>query len=209
MLQRTTVYAAFFIVLPVMILWLILPYFDPTRIVSETPKAAPQWVEDGRHYSTCDEAMSGTPMPDSSVLIGQERAARIGAGVIETQTTLSSANGGGIVVFHPSLVSRTFADGQARLAWVYGQGRMTDKYSMMGIADFVYIDAKTGDPLLLIKDMFVGDPNFTCSALSFPQGILQKMTIIFYGIVITIAYLLVASITVIIVLRRTAPSEDR
>ena len=153
--------------LPIVILWVSLYYFNPARIVSEVPEVAPRWIEDGHQYETCSAAMSGTPVSHQTVAIDSARAKRIGVGVIESQTNLVDIQGGGIVRIGPSLVQRQFADGQSRLAWLYAEGKQTGSIGMDVYADFVYIDAITGAPLLLIKDMHAGDPNFTCPMLTF------------------------------------------
>src|SRR5260221_6017538 len=129
------------ILLPVVILWKILPYFDPGRILPKTPADPPKWVEDGRHYFTCSEAMSGTPAQGHAVAIDVTRAITIGAGSIESQTniviTCSNSNHN-LVSVEPRLVERQFPDGQSRLAWVYGEGCVTDKISMSAKVEIVY-----------------------------------------------------------------------
>ena len=179
------------VLLPVAIFWVILSYFDPTRIVADKSQTTPRWVEDGRRYGTCTEAMSGTRVPNRPVAVDEVRAARIGAGVIESQTNLYTIAGRNVTVFPPVLVERLFPDGQSHLAWVYGQGSITDQYAMIAWAEFVYIDAATGEPLLLIKDMFAGDPNFTCSQLFLSEYLGKRITLYLGGTLVTGLYLLI------------------
>jgi hypothetical protein len=62
----------------------------------------------------------------------------------------------------PKLVWATFPDGERRLAWyqvvILDDGGAT----LMGRAAAVYLDARTGEPLVLITDVVVGDPWMTC-----------------------------------------------
>jgi len=205
MLPRTIrlVIAVLLVLLPVVLFWVILPYFDPARIVADKFHPTPRWVEDGRRYGTCTEAMRGTRMPNRLVDVDEIRAARIGAGVIESQTNLYTIAGRNVTVFPPVLVERSFPDGQSRLAWVYGQGRITDQYAMSAWAEFVYIDAATGEPLLLIKDMFAGDPNFTCSQLFLSDDWVKQVTLYFGGILVTGLYLLIVGGAALFLRRRS------
>src|SRR5258707_4045607 len=158
--------------------------------------------------------MSGTPVSWRLVNIDETSAEAIGTGTIESQTdirNICSSSNHGVVSFQPQLVERQFADGQTRLAWVYGEGCITDKIYMSAKAEFVYLDAATGAPLLLIKDMFAGDPSFTCLPLSpmtppHYQQIVQGVQRLFVGVGITVAYL-VAVITVALVLRRRRKAQ--
>jgi hypothetical protein len=190
----------FLILLPVVIFWAILPYFDPTRIVAEAPRTAPKWI-DKANYGTCTDAMSGTPVTNQPVNIDGNRAARIGAGVIERQTDMRTILGNYPVVFKPVLLRREFPDGQLHLAWVYGQGSVTDNIGMSARVAFVYIDAATGDPLLLI-DMFVGDPSFTCSYLIHSADWLERAVLQIRAGVVTVLYLLIMGIVALILRRR-------
>ncbi|MCD4686393.1 MAG: hypothetical protein K8S97_10700 [Anaerolineae bacterium] len=64
-----------------------------------------------------------------------------------------------------SLVRITPPDGTTRLAWtrvlVWDDGGS----SLLGKADIAYVDASTGDPLLLITDVTVGDPGMVCTMI--------------------------------------------
>ena len=150
---------------PLIIFWAVIPSFDPTRIVRETPLSAPKWIEESA-YGTCSQAMTGKPVNDQTINIDKAHAARIGAGVIQSQTDLLTLSGKNSVAFKPLLVERQFPDTVSRVAWVYGEGRITDNIGMSASAEVIYIDAMSGDPLLLIKNIHAGDPNFTCSQLS-------------------------------------------
>lgn len=68
----------------------------------------------------------------------------------------------GIYGSRERLVHITLPNDEERLAWtrvlVWDDGGIT----LQGKADIAYVDANTGDPLLLITDVTVGDPAFTC-----------------------------------------------
>jgi len=144
---------------------LMLPHFGLMQNASKTPTLAPRWIEDGHRYQTCTQAMEGTPAPKARPAIDVYQAAQLGAEIIAHQTKLHDRAGHKLVAFPPQLVEKRFPDGVVRLAWVYGEGRVIDNNSMMAKAAFVYLEATTGDPLLLITDMNAGDPVFTCGQL--------------------------------------------
>jgi hypothetical protein len=64
----------------------------------------------------------------------------------------------------PRLVRATFPDGQRRLTW-YEVVFIEHSGLMVGKATGVYVDALTGEPLLLMPDVEVGDPAMTCAGL--------------------------------------------
>jgi uncharacterized membrane protein len=67
---------------------------------------------------------------------------------------------------NPILVQATFPDGQRRLAWAVFDviEPATGKYSGLGgKAIGVYLDASTGEPLMLVTDTIVMDVGFGCS----------------------------------------------
>ena len=65
----------------------------------------------------------------------------------------------------PRLVQPTFPDGQRRLAWYEVVFIEFDSGGMSGKATGVYVDALSGEPLLLIPDVEVGDPAMTCGGV--------------------------------------------
>ena len=58
----------------------------------------------------------------------------------------------------PHLVAGTFPDGQQRLAWKVMRVTEVDRGVTFGVASTVFIDAMTGDPLLLVTGVQVSDP---------------------------------------------------
>jgi hypothetical protein len=188
--------------IPLVIFWAIIPTFDPNRIVREIPASAPQWIEQSA-YTTCDAAITGTPVTNQTPAIDQSRAARIGAGVVESQTDLLTLSGRNSVAFTPVLLQRQFPDNQSHLVWAYGEGRITDKIGMEAaaigmeaMADVVYIDASTGDPLLLIKNIFTEDPGFTCFQIyKFDTAHIQKQSV---QAVLYLAGLLISAVYVVV-----------
>jgi hypothetical protein len=156
---------AIWIVIIIAIVGAILEFLAPVWIKTDTPIAAPKWIEDGRRYQTCTEAMAGTPAVKRVEEVSPVSAAYIGSTIIKRDTTLHQIEGKAVVVFQVTLVEKQFPDGNVRRAWVYGEGRVTDKNSMAALAEFVFIDAATGNPLLLIKNVYASDPTFTCGQL--------------------------------------------
>jgi hypothetical protein len=61
----------------------------------------------------------------------------------------------------PTLVQATFPDGERRLAWRRVSLMSEDEHGMSGVAAAVYIDATTGEPLALVRDIPVCEPSWT------------------------------------------------
>jgi hypothetical protein len=207
---------------PIVILWDLLPYLDPLRIVPETPAATPQWTQIGDPNTVCFTAMNATPVSETLATIAPSRAAALAAGTIQTQTNLlnqchsnayEATRGLGDTPFTidhssvgslgPQLVRQPFQDGQTHLAWVYGQGCVTDERGIEGQVAFVYVDATTGTPLLL-TGATVADPFMTCSDL--PPHLVDRVTqgrmLFLTGTGITLAYLIIISIVALVLYRR-------
>jgi hypothetical protein len=68
----------------------------------------------------------------------------------------------------PTLVQATFPDGERRLAWRRTDLISEDEMGMSGVAAAVYLDAATGEPLALIRDVSVCEPSWSPLFLS-PQ----------------------------------------
>jgi hypothetical protein len=66
----------------------------------------------------------------------------------------------------PTLVQATFPDGQRRLAWRRTDLISEDEMGMSGVAAAVYLDAATGEPLALIRDIPVCEPSWSPLFLS-------------------------------------------
>jgi len=61
----------------------------------------------------------------------------------------------------PTLVQATFPDGERRLVWRRVSLMSQDELGMSGVAAAVYLDAATGEPLALIRDIFVCEPSWS------------------------------------------------
>ena len=86
-MKRSTLYWLVALV-PLVLIWAFALSYDPTRYTfAKSSIAAPKWVGDVPPitYYNCDQAITGTPST-KSVTIDFDRAARIGAGVIQSQT---------------------------------------------------------------------------------------------------------------------------
>ena len=66
----------------------------------------------------------------------------------------------------PTLVQATFPDGEQRLAWRRVSLISEDEHGMSGVAAAVYLDAATGEPLALIRDIPVCEPSWSPLFLS-------------------------------------------
>lgn len=64
--------------------------------------------------------------------------------------------------YGPELVWATFEDGQERMAWYYVL--LIDHFEvLMSRGVVVYVDANTAEPLMLLTNVVVGDPQMVCS----------------------------------------------
>lgn len=61
----------------------------------------------------------------------------------------------------PTLVQATFPDGERRLAWRRTNLISEDDTGMSGVAAAVYLDAATGEPLALVRDISVCEPSWS------------------------------------------------
>lgn len=66
----------------------------------------------------------------------------------------------------PTLVRATFPDGERRLAWRRTLLISEDDIGMSGVAAAVYVDAATGEPLALVRDIYVCEPSWSPLFLS-------------------------------------------
>ncbi len=207
-MKRPLVYAVIALI-PLIAVWAIALTYDP-RIVPETSTAAPKWIEEGPYgtFGTCDAAITGTRVTNQSSTIDSDHAARIGAGVIQTQTDLHTLVGRPIGDFTPVLLERQFPDNQSHIAWAYGEGRRMGDTGLEARAEIVYIDATTGEPLLLIKDIVIYDAGFTCPQIDglpqssmFRKKLIQSVVYLVAG-VITAVYGIVGLVIAIRSYRR-------
>jgi hypothetical protein len=60
----------------------------------------------------------------------------------------------------PTLVRATFPDGLQRLAWRRISLVDQDSSHMIGTTASVYLDATTGEPLALVRDIYVSEPSW-------------------------------------------------
>jgi hypothetical protein len=127
----------------------------------------PRWVVDSEagYYSSCTTAAQleryhAALIDEAGALavISRQRAEEI------SQHVLARHYGPAPVLYShgPALAIATFPDGQKRFTWyrvmLYDGGGAT----LMGRGMVVYLDAFSGEPLLLIRDVTVGDPTMVC-----------------------------------------------
>jgi len=60
----------------------------------------------------------------------------------------------------PTLVRATFPDGVQRLAWRRISLVQQDSSRLIGTAAAVYLDAWTGEPLVLVREIYVSEPSW-------------------------------------------------
>jgi hypothetical protein len=132
-----------------------------------------------------------------------DRAALIAWHVIRKHTNVQPFQGSSYGFLYgegPTLVQATFPDGERRLAWrrtlLIGQ----DDMGMSGVAAAVYLDAATGEPLALVRDIYVCEPSwsplFMSSSIEYNLSVwLQTFgQFVLLGLYIAIALLVVGVI---------------
>ena len=89
-----------------------------------------------------------------------DRAALVAWHVIRTQVDVEPFQGF-LYGEGPTLVQATFPDGERRLAWRRTLLISQDDMGMSGVAAAVYVDAATGEPLALVRDIYVCEPSWS------------------------------------------------
>ncbi len=112
---------------------------------------------------------------DAHSAVSSDNASKTGRAVITRYYDFHGASGAPLTGVTPRLVFATFPDGQRRLAWVFGLLVSTRHDFMSANAAMVYLDANTGAPLLLLTDITVGDPSFTCPPI-YGEDLIEAMT---------------------------------
>jgi len=156
----------------------------------------PRWVisANGEYLATCRDVSQLHTFPTSLLQDGGTTP------ITEEESRSLAARGRGYfwVVPYTELVEATFPDGNQHTAW-YQIFLLDDGgYTLMGKAEVLFIDAQTGEPLLLITDITVGDPVMTCSGIDF---IVDRMVIFWSRVLIPIllfGYIVIAGIVVLI-----------
>ncbi len=105
-----------------------------------------------------------------------------------------------------SLIRITPPDDVERLAWtrvlVWDDGGA----SLLGKADIAYVDAASGDPLLLITDVTIGDPALACAMITADIDTMRTALLSLMGLAGYAALVLLGSIVFLIIRRgRRAP----
>jgi hypothetical protein len=124
----------------------------------------PHWIASkGQHVNHCraiEQWFEAEPVEDTQAArITRPQAGDIAQRVLARHhgfAPLTEANGS------PRLVRATFPDGRRRLAWYEVVVIDDGGASLEGKATVVYLDALTGEPLMLIPDVGVGDPCMAC-----------------------------------------------
>ena len=137
---------------------------------------APRWVNPNVGF---DEQQSAEITDQPQGVISPTHAAQIGWQVVDEYA-------GGVEVRDkwvayldgPALVEPTFPDGKSRLAWRW-EAIVSPDYGFMETESArVYLDAKTGEPLVLITGIKIIDPTFSRLGMTFIT--LQPYTSDFY-----------------------------
>jgi hypothetical protein len=98
------------------------------------------------------ETPSGTLPADRAALIAWQ-VIRTHVGIQPFQSFLYGEG--------PTLVQATFPDGERRLAWRRTFLISEDDMGMSGVAAAAYVDAATGEPLALVRDIHVCEPSWS------------------------------------------------
>lgn len=131
---------------------------------------APLWIlsEKGRRDTNCSQILPPQanenvhkPEPNEAAAISAERALQIGDAVGFSNNAYIPLG----YVDGPHLVLATFPDGKERLAWYILSTSFGQPVS--GTSSAVYVDAGTGQPLMLMRDIAnYGDVQFECGRLT-------------------------------------------
>jgi hypothetical protein len=97
------------------------------------------------------------PPPDA---LPADRAALIAWRVIQKHVRDKAFHSVFMYAEGPTLVRTTFPDGNQRLAWRRISLVNLDSSYMIGTAASVYLDARTGEPLALVQDIYVSEPSW-------------------------------------------------
>ena len=156
----------------------------------------PRWVisANGEYLVTCRDVSQLHTFPMSLLQDGPTTS------ITEEEARAIAARVRGYSWAGPytGLVEATFPDGNQHTAW-YQIFLLDDGGStLMGKAEVLYIDAQTGEPLLLITDVTVGDPIMTCGVteVSIDRPVIFWSRVI--APVLLFGYALIAGVVVLI-----------
>ena len=164
-------------------------------LVWATP--VPRWLvsKEGQYFGSCWIAPQLTtfdfevkPVEEvQTAKISREQAQRIAERVVARQYGSHSS------AYNAQLVQMTLPDGRQRLAWYHFVLIKLNETAMEAKAAGVFVDALTGEPLMLATDMVVGDPCMVCecATATFPLSSMQT-----FALLLLVAYLLVLAIAV-------------
>ena len=151
----------------------------------------PRWeVDDSEsYYGSCEGAAQMERYqaayiddPNTAVLVSREQARESSLHVLERYYDPSPV----LFAYGPKLVVATFPDGKERTAW-YHVMLVNSLTNMLGRGAVVYLDAQSGQPLLLIRDVHVGDPVMACGfAFILPMRLLLLILLTVYLAVVGI-----------------------
>jgi hypothetical protein len=153
--RRKYLWAAFFTLLSLPGLLLAISWVDLQITRSKVVEL--RWVNPGESF---DEGRSTELLRTPLGVISHHRATQIAWHVVDEVA-------GGVFIDDvwvyregPTLVEATFPDGKQRLAYRW-EAMVSVKYHFtQGESARVYLDAKTGDPLVLITGLGVADPMY-------------------------------------------------
>lgn len=143
------------IALPAVVLaawWVATHWFAPK----------PRWVMSSNEgLISCRDAPALKVFPSERIETGEippitgPRAAQI---ALEVRGGLAADIG---------LAKATFPDGTEHTAWYLTTLTDNGGYTLIGKAEVLYVDATTGEPLLLITGVKISDPSMTCGLVDF------------------------------------------
>ncbi|TET86267.1 MAG: hypothetical protein E3J37_00100 [Anaerolineales bacterium] len=163
MKRRRLLWAAIFTLLVLPGLLLLGGWIKLQIIHSQT--TAPRWVNpnegfDEQQLAELTEQPPGVISPTRAVQIGWHIVDKYASGVELRIKWVAYLDG-------PTLVEPTFPDGEQRLAWRWEAIVSSDYGFMEAESARVYLDAKTGEPLVLITGIKIIDPTFSRLGMTF------------------------------------------
>lgn len=162
--------------------------------ITRSQIAEPRWVNPGERF---DEVRSTELMSKPRGVISPIRATQIAWHVVDEVAGGVYISSGLVYSEGPTLVEATFPDGKQRLAYRW-EAMVSIFDTAQGESVRVYLDAKTGEPLVLITAIFVADP-FMNERLDYGLLLLLPVNSDFYRFR-GLLYLLISGGLVVIVL---------
>lgn len=163
MKRRRLLWTAIFTLLGLPGLLLLGGWIKLQIIHSQT--TAPRWVNPNEGFME-QQFVELTEQPPG--VIPPTRAVQIGWHIVDEYAGGVELRGKWVAYLDgPTLVEPTFPDGEQRLAWRWEAIVSSDYGFMEAESARVYLDAKTGEPLVLITGIKTIDPTFSRLGMTF------------------------------------------